>query len=433
MADSSIAWILAFSTFSLGQNVSSPLTVAAKLQSRSVYVGQAIELQVAVVAGAERPKVEPPIVDGADLVLFGNETQAISVSAIGDQVREQTVYRFRYRLLPRKVGTLVIPSVTASLPGSRGASAPLKLRVNELPREDRTADFLGGVGGFELAAMAKPVSIRLGQDFEYRIEVKGTAARGIREAPSLERLTRSHPGLKIERLPDESIDEPPLHAFTWRIRPRTAADLRLPPVSIAAFDPKIARYLTRATTGLSVKVSDVLMFDPKSIDYSPMSPARGEFAKSAIGRTWLSLLIGSTSLLAVGIAFRRYRRGSRQYAARRLLKAFQQRLTNQVEAHEIGPLINQIFKDYLAFRQVHSTGALTPGEAKSAVEQLTSSTTLGSRAEELVTQSDRLCFSGQTEWARGGQLKETALRLLEDLIEADRRSPRANPSKTRKS
>ena len=425
MTGSPIAWILALATFGLGQDVPPVLTVAAKLQSKSAYVGQAVELQAAVVAGTERPRIEPPKIIGADLAFIGQETQAISVSAIGDQVNEQTVHRFRYRLVPRKVGTIVIPPFSAQLAKRRGASQPLNLEARELPREGRTGDFLGGVGTFELSATAKPSTIRLGQDLEYRIKVKGTAARGMREGPSLERLVKANPGIRVEKLPEESIDEPPSRVFTWRIRPRSSGELHLTPVSISAFDPKIGLYSTKATAGIVIKVADVPLFDPKTINYGPVSGDGREPVEGIRPRAWPIALFGLMISLAVGAALWHYRRTRVPNDARRILIRFQRRLRANVDRAEIGPLINQAVKDYLIQRQVHSTGALTPNEAKMGVERLTSSP-LGSRAEELLAESDRLCFGAEGGDEDGLRIKQKALRFFEDLITAEIGSLRVN-------
>ena len=54
----------------------------------------------------------------------------------------------------------------------------MTLGVKALPVAGRTADFLGGVGEFEVGAEAEPTAVRSGQTLEYRVTVTGPAARG---------------------------------------------------------------------------------------------------------------------------------------------------------------------------------------------------------------------------------------------------------------
>ena len=437
MRDSLIVWILAAATLALGQNEPTGLDVAAKLQAKRAYVGQGVEVQAAVVAGPDRPNIEPPKLLGADLTFIGHETQAISVSAIGDQVNERTVHRFRYRLLPRKAGTIVIPPFRAILGKASGASQPLRLEAREVPREGRTGEFLGGVGTFELVATAKPSAIRLGQALEYRIEVKGTAARGIREEPSLERLTKANPGARVESLPVESTDEPPSRVFSWRIRPKSSGEFHLPPVAIAAFDPKVGVYSTKATAGIVARVADVPVFDPQTIRYGT-APATGIDSVDQGGtRAWLIVAAALFTAIAAVIGLWRYRNMRISRDVRAILQRFQRQLLADTNAADVGPLINHAVKEYLSFRRVQSTGALTPEEARLGVERLTSSSALGLRSEELLAGSDRLCFGARSAEEDRLKLRETAMRFLDDLIAVEVGSRRLNspsePNSERKS
>ena len=411
---------LAFTNSGVGDDTPGRLTVAAKLQAKSAYVGQALELQVAVVAGAKRPIVEIPKVAGADVAFLGVETQAITVSAIDDQVREQTVHRFRYRLIPRKAGVIIVPAVQATLDAAKGTSTPIELKARELPREGRTGDFLGGVGTFELSSRAEPTLVRLGQEFEFVIEVKGAAARGMREVPSLERLTRTHPGIRVEPRDGTSIDEPPSRTFTWKIRPKSSGDLRISPVSIAAFDLKSGRYATKATAGIAVKVIDVPAFDPKTIDYRVQPETRGLERGGSEGWGRALGTLGLIGLIAVATRYWRRRWRSGANASRRAWKSIEDRLGGDLEGNELGPMINQVVKDYLISRQAWSTGALTPIDAKIAVARLTHSTDLADRAEALLEHCDRLCFSGRIGDEDFARIKREALEFLKDMIMADR-------------
>ena len=102
----------------------------------------------------------------------------------------------------------------------------------------RPAEFLGGVGRFELKAEATPRVVRVGQELDFRIKVTGPAAWGMTDRPELERFDRLPLGLRIEPKPDETTGEPPARTFVYRLRPTEAGEAVLPPVAIAAFDPR---------------------------------------------------------------------------------------------------------------------------------------------------------------------------------------------------
>ena len=199
------------------------LPVSAQLRPSTCYVGQAVDLVVGVEGARERPEVTPPKIEGADVRLSGTDMVPVSISAIGDAVFERNLYRTRFRVVPRKAGTLAIPPVAARLGDRTGASKSLALRVKTPPAEGRPSSFLGGVGAFEVEASAEPANVRVGEAFEYRVNVRGPAALGVRDAPSLDRFAGLPLGLRVDRRPDEAVDDPPrTRSFTGSARRRPA-------------------------------------------------------------------------------------------------------------------------------------------------------------------------------------------------------------------
>ena len=65
------------------------------------------------------------------------------------------------------------PALTADLAG-----AGRSLTVEPVPFEGRPAEFLGGVGEFSVQASVMPTTIRVGQEFIYRIGLTGPGRLG---------------------------------------------------------------------------------------------------------------------------------------------------------------------------------------------------------------------------------------------------------------
>ena len=401
-------WIALIAVGQVGVDDPGKLLVAAKLQSASCWVGQARELQVAVVAGRETPEVVAPKIEGVDSTLFDTEIQPISVSAIGDEVRAETVHRYRYRIVPTRAGILEIPPFKATVDQRRGASSLLKLRVESPPREGRTKNFLGGVGSMELKAEAEPTSVRLGDEFLYKITAEGNAARGMREAPELDRLAQAVPSLEIAPRPPVQVDDPPRVEFSWRIRPKVAGDFRLPPVSIAAFDPKTRRYSTKVAEGVAIRVEDVPTFDPTAIEYEIPAPSSNSLR--------LRPLLIAAAVAAVALGFFLIQTKARSKFRRGRIR---KQLADAAENEDLGPLVNALVKECLSSMDLHSTGALTPTEAKVAVIRWTGSPVMGDRAEGLIAECDRLSFGGEEALDSFKSLKSEARGFFEELLKTE--------------
>ena len=138
-----------------------------QVASGAHYVGQGFELQVGIVGATQRPEVDRPAIDRADVWLIDKDLKPISVSGIGGMVAESNVFVSRFRVVARRPGTLEIPSIRARLGDRSGRSRPLRVSIRPVPAEGRPAEFLGGVGRFALSAEAVPAVVRVGQELEY--------------------------------------------------------------------------------------------------------------------------------------------------------------------------------------------------------------------------------------------------------------------------
>ena len=285
-----------------GQNTD-PLRVKTELRPGPYLVGQGFELRVGVTTAGQRPKIDPPRLKGARTWAIGTEVRPITTSSIGSVVARESLFVVRFRVVSERAGTLEIPSILAQIKGRSGRSQPKSVSIKTAPVPGRPAEFLGGIGRFEVHAEASPKVVRIGQELDFRIKITGEAAWGMTDRPDLRRFERLGLGLRIEPKPDETIDEPPVRTFVYRLRPARAGEAVLPPVAIAAFDPSLSRYVTHVTAGVPIRVVAVASFDPSTINDEPPSTAMSRPALIL----WTIIAMGALSF-AVFLLLRQLRR-----------------------------------------------------------------------------------------------------------------------------
>ncbi len=188
---------LPFGDRAAGQSTD-PLRVKAELGPGPYFVGQGFELRVGVVAAGQRPKIDPPRIAGARISVISTEVRPITTSTIGSVVARENLFVFRFRVVPERAGTLEISAVHAQLKGRSGRSQPKSVSIQTVPLLGRPAEFLGGIGRFELHAEASPHVVRVGQELDFRIKVTGPAAWGMTDRPDLGAFDRLGLGLRIE-------------------------------------------------------------------------------------------------------------------------------------------------------------------------------------------------------------------------------------------
>ena len=390
------------------------LTVVAQANPTVCFVGQSVTLAVGVVAERQRPTVVAPKVDGAGVEFVRVEQVPISVSGIGEAGFEKNLFRSIYRVVPRRAGAVAIPPVVARLGDRKGRSEPVRLDVRPLPTAGRPAAFLGGVGRFEVEARAEPSSLRPGQSLEYRVTVTGPGARGVTSPPAIDRLATLPLGLQVDRLPDATNADPPSHTFIYRLRPTRAGEAVLPPAAVAAFDPESGRYVTKATAGVPLKVTEVAAFDPSALAYAPPSTAPGPITGTIV--VWVAMTL--PLLVASGLIVARLAARSRRRDARKLvnwLETAEGRLAKAADAADAGRVLSESLAAYLALTTGRPPGALTPSEAAEWVALATGSDDLAGRSMQLVKRCDRARFGGPTT---DNDLGDAGRALLPLLAEA---------------
>jgi hypothetical protein len=398
------------------QPESDELQVRVEVESGPHYVGQGFELRVGVVGADQRPRVEPPTLKDAELWQIGTDLKPLSASGIGAVVAESNLFVSRFRVVPRRAGMLEIPAIRAWIGERSGRSQRVHLPIRSVPAEGRPREFLGGVGRFSLRAEVKPQSVRIGQDLEFRITVTGPAAWGMFQRPQLNRYEHLAIGSQVEPRRDEMTREPAERTFVYRLRPTRSGEVLLPPVAIAAFEPRLLRYVTQVTAGVPVRVAAVPSFDPAMIDDGERDRGAG-WTRAIAWTAWsLSalLLVGVTGWLVWvrgmwGLARRSGPAVARRYAAQ-MARSF---VTDRPMRHSLfGPgaepaclvaetdralpnvarRISGALVQYLQLRTGRPPGALTPDEAREAVSRCAGSDELGALAARLAARCDGVLY-----------------------------------------
>jgi hypothetical protein len=423
------------------------LRVQVDLPRGPQLAGQGFVLAVGVVAADERPRIEPPRIAGARAWLIGTDLRPIATSGIGTIIAQQNVFWSRFRVVADRPGNLEIPPIAAQIHGRTGSSPARRLEIYPVPLDGRPAEFLGGVGQFTLKAEADPSVVRLGQELKYRITVTGPAAWGSRGRPDLARAQISSKGLRVVAEPDEAIDEPPSRTFVYRMRPTRAAEIILPPVSIAAFDPAIKRYVTKASSSVMVRVVEPPSFNPASIE-GLQSPAGADRFGWLNWTTWTlsAVLLSGASVALVRVrwhrrnqprhgpaAAQRFAAGLARTLGRDSRHAEQGALSSRdhdpgagssdrrcwAAAHEIIAHLTR----YLELGWERPPGALTPIEARQGVVDVTGSDDLGIQAEQLAAHCDLALYGEHNGHVSAAGLLESARQLFRalGLVKSSRR------------
>ena len=306
----------------------------------------------------------------------------------------------RYLIVPERPGPFILPRFQARSGDRSGASKPIPLTIANVPIEGRTPAFLGGVGSFQVRAEAEPSTLRSGQTLEYRIKLTGPAAWGSVRAPDLSEWSSLTSGFRVESLPDvlEGVD-PPIRTFRYALRPSRAGQVVLPPVAVAAFDPRTGRYATRVTSGLTIRVEEPPRFDPARLDYGSNGLGAGE---RRLGFLFVGLGLGIATLATVGLyLFSKRAREAGHADPRRLALVLSRGLGDNRDESEAARAITEALTTFLEQVDGRSPGVLTPPEARDGVERVTDDRDLARSARELISRCDQARFGKRGGDARG--------------------------------
>jgi hypothetical protein len=399
------------------------LTVRARARSETILTGQGIDVFVDVPARDRRPKLELPALRGARMWIVEETFRPTGMSAIGGATMSDNVFTTRLRLVAESPGPLVVPAIVAAIDGRSGKSAPLRLTVENPPLVGRPPGFLGGIGDFAATAEVAPERVRIGQEVVYRIRVEGPGARGMTTRPALDRLRGLAIDPSVAERPDEVVDEPPSRTFVYRLRPMKPGEVVLPPVPIASYDPRIGRYITRASNSARFQVIDAPAYDPEELDYRPPPPGRSRaavVAAAVAGVVAIAVVIaGLPPARRRALRWIRRRFPGRRRAARAFARGSARGLAGSDAPNEATARgILDALIEYARLGAGRPAGALTPDEARASVATVSGSDELGDRAARTAARCDEILFAarGSGGGPEGGdRLKSDARELFEAL------------------
>ncbi|MCC6242373.1 MAG: BatD family protein [Gemmatimonadaceae bacterium] len=268
-----------------------PIDFHAIALADSVYVGQQVTYQVAVLLSADartrlrrNPEFLPPELRGLLAYELGTPTR-VPPRRYGDAVFEAHV--FQRALFPVASGVQVVPApqLTYSLPQSssyfsreerfvvRAESASFV--VKSLPVSGRPVDFTGAVGQFSAAVRVDSLAARVGDPLILTLRVQGIGNVKLLPRPPLE-LGWASVVAGSERVQVDSSGALVRGAkeFDWILTPARDGRVRVPPQSYSYFDPTSETYAVAESAPVELSVEPGVLAVSDEIATSDALPLR---------------------------------------------------------------------------------------------------------------------------------------------------------------
>lgn len=270
-----VAWAQPSPTAVLGDvrvNPTRPIDFHAAAYPDTVYVGQQITYQVAVLLSEQarsrlrrNPEFLPPELRGLLAYELGTPRRVAPQTYAG-AVFEAHV--FQRALFPVAPGPLRIPSpqLTYSLPQSssyfsreesyvvRAESASVVVRP--LPEEGRPADFTGAVGVLTLSTRVDASEARVGDPFVLTMRVDGVGNVKLLPRPALELSWASVvPGSERVRVDSTGARVRGVKEFDYLVTPMRSGPVLLPVLRYAYFDPYRAEYAWAESPAADISIA----------------------------------------------------------------------------------------------------------------------------------------------------------------------------------
>ena len=264
----------------------SSLFVEAHVDKNDLYVGEQATLEYRVYTQYEivqmSLKDQQPTYQGfwVEDIKTDEKYSARPVTRKEGSFMEYTV--LKKALFPTRSGTLTIPELTFHFVARRRSGDPfesfffqpteslfrtsdtLTLRVKDLPKEGRPAEFSGAVGRYTLTAQADRSETRVNDAVGLKVEVEGQGninTLGSPTLPPLPDFKRYDP--KVEESM-ESKTGTLVGSKTWNyvLIPLAPGSQEIPPIRFAFFDPGTSRYQVLESRSIPLKVAKGDLSEP---------------------------------------------------------------------------------------------------------------------------------------------------------------------------
>lgn len=169
-----------------------------------------------------------------------------------------------YALFPLKPGKAVVDSYKAKCtvvtPSNFGfgrpyqftkASKPVDIKVNEVPKENRPANYSGAVGNFQVRAELEQKTVPVNQPLTLKLVFEGEGNAKLIDLPAME----LPPNLELYDTQADSKffrDGRSFKEFQLLIIPRSQGPHTIPSVSVSAFNPKTGQFYNQSTPEISI-------------------------------------------------------------------------------------------------------------------------------------------------------------------------------------
>ncbi len=389
-----------------------------ELEDRPHFVGEPFDLAVGAMSRDEEPRIVLPRLAHARIAIIDRFMQPVQVTTIGKMVLRQNVHAVKCRVVCDQAGTLEIPPIEIRVGNRVGRTRASRVTILAPPGAGRPGHFLGGIGEFELDEEVDPPVARVGDWVLVRIFVDGPAALGMSPQLNLTRWQGLPRRLEIRQGQSSFELEPPSRTYEIKVRPLDAGDVTLPPILIAAYDPKLRSYQTHPTRALMFKAVavprlDIEAIEPQEAKPASSTPVAGWGVALAAG---LAALLGATAFAAMA-GLRKKTRGpdaAQRYAAR-VGRGPGLGRERDVDTPALARRINNHMIRYLEIGVGRPPGALTPAETRAGVMELTTSAALADEAGKLAESCDERLYGAGAESRDQAALEQEARHLFERL------------------
>ena len=244
------------------------IDAVTEVDNRTPWVGEQVTLtlrflQAHTLRLMGNVEYEPPSTEGFVAEPLPDEPQR---STVIDGVTYEVATRKTSLIAPTPgeytIGPATIRFRRSFMQGTETLTTePITLTVRPLPSAGRPADFSGAVGSIQLAMSLATNEVRVGDAASLRLEISGTGDLRQIRPPEVEveggDATIYQSGEERQIGPQQSAHGYQIGgrvAFDYLIMPRSAGELRLRPIVVHYFDPKVERYRSAQTSPATITV-----------------------------------------------------------------------------------------------------------------------------------------------------------------------------------